>query len=45
MVKGRFDLVRGEKKDWGRFTLVLRKFTGGWKIIHDHTSVPPVEKM
>ena len=23
----------------GRFTLVLRKFSNGWKIVHDHTSV------
>jgi ketosteroid isomerase-like protein len=22
----------------GRFTLVLRKFTEGWRIVHDHTS-------
>jgi ketosteroid isomerase-like protein len=44
IVHGRFELVRGEKKDWGRFTLAFRKFPEGWKIIHDHTSVPPVEK-
>jgi len=29
-------------KDWktphGLFTLVFRKFPGGWKIVHDHTS-------
>jgi len=27
----------------GRFTLVLRKFTEGWRIVHDHTSAaqPP----
>lgn len=22
----------------GRFTLILRKFTEGWRIVHDHTS-------
>lgn len=44
MVRGRFDLVRGDKTDWGRFTLVLRKLPEGWRIIHDHTSIPPVEK-
>ncbi|HEV3383310.1 MAG TPA: nuclear transport factor 2 family protein [Gemmata sp.] len=44
MVHGRFELVRGEKTDWGRFTLAFRKLPEGWKIIHDHTSVPPVEK-
>jgi beta-aspartyl-peptidase (threonine type) len=41
LVLGRFDLVRGDKKDWGRFTLAFRKFPDGWRIIHDHTSVPP----
>ena len=27
----------------GRFTLILRKFTEGWRIVHDHTSAaqPP----
>jgi ketosteroid isomerase-like protein len=44
MVHGRFELVRGEKTDWGRFTLAFRKLPEGWKIIHDHTSVPPIEK-
>lgn len=40
MVRGRFKLVRGDQTDWGRFTLLLRKFPDGWKIVHDHTSVP-----
>jgi uncharacterized protein (TIGR02246 family) len=44
MVHGRFELVRGDKTDWGRFTLAFKKFPEGWRIIHDHTSVPPVEK-
>lgn len=44
LVHGRFDLVRGDRKDWGRFTLVFRKFPEGWRIVHDHTSVPVVEK-
>lgn len=26
------------KTPHGRFTLVVRKFSDGWKIIHDHTS-------
>ena len=25
----------------GRFTLVLRRFDGDWKIVHDHTSADP----
>ncbi len=39
MVTGRFQLTRenGETPH-GRFTLVFRRTTGGWRIIHDHTS-------
>jgi beta-aspartyl-peptidase (threonine type) len=44
IVLGRFELVRGEKTDWGRFTLAFKKFPEGWRIIHDHTSVPVIEK-
>jgi uncharacterized protein (TIGR02246 family) len=44
IVLGRYELVRGERTDWGRFTLAFKKFPDGWRIIHDHTSVPPVEK-
>ncbi len=40
MVRGKFKLVRGEQTDWGRFTLLLRKLPDGWRIVHDHTSVP-----
>lgn len=29
--------IKGEKKD-GNFSLVLKKFDGDWKIIHDHSS-------
>ncbi len=41
LVLGRFDLTRsqaGGGNASGRFTLVLRKTSAGWKIIHDHTS-------
>jgi beta-aspartyl-peptidase (threonine type) len=40
MVRGQFKLVRGEQTDTGRFTLLFRKFPDGWRIVHDHTSVP-----
>jgi uncharacterized protein (TIGR02246 family) len=30
--------VAGGGEASGRFTLILRKTSGGWKIIHDHTS-------
>lgn len=38
LVHGKYTLVRGEKSDTGRFTLALRKFADGWRIVHDHTS-------
>ena len=39
MVTGRFQLTRenGETPH-GRFTLIFRRTTGGWRIVHDHTS-------
>ena len=27
-----------DKHAAGRFTLILRKFPEGWRIVHDHTS-------
>ncbi|MGB1706382.1 MAG: isoaspartyl peptidase/L-asparaginase [Rubripirellula sp.] len=43
-VLGTWKLARDDKPMEGRFTLVLRKFPEGWKIIHDHTSKKPEEK-
>ncbi len=40
LVRGRYELVLPEKTDWGRFSLILRQFSDGWIIAHDHTSVP-----
>jgi beta-aspartyl-peptidase (threonine type) len=38
-VRGHWHLVMKNKQEsGGLFTLVLRKFPDGWKIIHDHTS-------
>lgn len=37
-VYGIWNLERKDDNPNGRFTLVLRKFVDGWKIIHDHTS-------
>ena len=38
-VRGRFELrLTDGSKPTGLFTLALRKFDNGWKIIHDHTS-------
>ncbi len=39
VVRGRFELTLANgSKPTGLFTLILRKFGDGWKIIHDHTS-------
>jgi beta-aspartyl-peptidase (threonine type) len=37
-VRGRFHLKMSSTEPSGIFTLTLRKFSDGWKIIHDHTS-------
>jgi ketosteroid isomerase-like protein len=38
-VRGAWHLTMPEGKNpGGKFTLILRKFGDGWKIIHDHTS-------
>lgn len=42
MVRGRWRLAMKEgKKPQGLFTLLLRKFPEGWRIVHDHSSVQP----
>jgi len=40
-VFGRWELTRKKDHPGGVFTLILRKFSDGWKIIHDHTSSDP----
>jgi ketosteroid isomerase-like protein len=38
-VRGAWQLTLSDgKTPHGRFTLVFRKFSDGWKIVHDHTS-------
>ena len=37
-VRGRFHLKMSGGDSGGLFTLTLRKLSGGWKIVHDHTS-------
>ncbi|MFI5253270.1 MAG: YybH family protein [Bacteroidota bacterium] len=38
MVFGHWELLRAGDHPEGVFTLILKKFNGQWKIIHDHTS-------
>lgn len=37
-VRGRFHLKMSSGESGGLFTLTFRKFAGGWRIVHDHTS-------
>jgi len=43
LARGRWRVVKSKETLGGLFTLVLRKFPEGWKIVHDHTSAaePP----
>ena len=38
LARGRWKVVTSKETLEGLFTLVLRKFPDGWKIVHDHTS-------
>jgi uncharacterized protein (TIGR02246 family) len=38
MARAKWELKLSKEMVGGLFTLVLRKFPDGWKIVHDHTS-------
>jgi beta-aspartyl-peptidase (threonine type) len=38
LVRGRWQLKMKAEQPGGLFTLVMRKTSGEWRIIHDHTS-------
>ncbi len=38
LVRGRWKVVTGEAPKEGVFSLVMRRFPEGWRIVHDHTS-------
>ncbi len=40
-VFGHWELKRESDRPAGVFTLLFKKFSDGWKIIHDHTSSAP----
>ena len=39
MVRGRWKLTLSDGNPEGLFTLIIRQFADGWKIVYDHTSV------
>ncbi len=39
LVLGNWRLQRGDELFGGNFSLALRRFAEGWRIVHDHTSV------
>ena len=39
IVLGRWQLKRAKDNPRGRFTLIFRHQTEGWRVVHDHTSV------
>ena len=41
VVVGRFALARGEGVETGSFTLVMKRFDGLWRIVHDHSVGDP----
>lgn len=41
VVLGRWELKRANDSPHGRFTLIFRKLTEGWRIVQDHTSAAP----
>lgn len=38
LVTGKWELKLAKETVGGRYSLVLKKFDAGWRIIHDHTS-------
>jgi ketosteroid isomerase-like protein len=41
VVYGRFSLAREKDRPHGIYTLIVRKFPEGWRIVSDHTSAAP----
>lgn len=42
IVVGRFNLARAQENNSGLYTLVMKRFEGAWRIVHDHTVADPV---
>ena len=44
VVLGRWRLKRANDEPHGRFTLIFKRLSEGWRIVHDHTSAAPSTK-
>jgi len=44
LVTGKWRVTRDEDPIGGVFSVVLRRYADGWRVIHDHTSVVPDEE-
>ena len=42
VVLGRWKLKRENDEPHGRFTLIFKHLSEGWRIVHDHTSAAPL---
>jgi beta-aspartyl-peptidase (threonine type) len=38
LVRGKFELKTTQETTAGWYTLLVKKFPDGWKVVHDHTS-------
>jgi uncharacterized protein (TIGR02246 family) len=43
VVLGRWALKRATDEPHGRFTLIFKRLSEGWRIVHDHTSAAPAQ--
>ena len=41
LARGRWKVEWENRSAGGLFTLLLRKYPDGWRIVHDHTSAAP----
>jgi len=44
VVLGHWQLKRANDEPHGRFTLIFKRLSEGWRIVHDHTSAAPPAK-
>ena len=45
VVLGRWKLKRAKDEPHGRFTLIFKRLSEGWRIVHDHTSAAASQQL